>query len=306
MDGGGLMEVGDKVIISGTNSVFDHKEGVILEIIEGDQDTTCLVSVDFIPEEGKKVIQNFNIENIKLIDENSSSVNDINEDVGETKVEKDNRIEKLANYLDINEDEITPSNHDDDVFVIDSEDQEWLVCDYDEAYARALDDVKEVYDDLGLEAFTPAFQEWILENAMNLDFLESATYEDISALVDDMDDEEVADECIDEGIVEAHEVYDEESDEYSPELRDDVDFYALRQKLIDKKFETIDDYKQYWIDMLGEHEFFEWIKNSDFAEVDIYAVAEECISLDGIAHFIATYDGEEVELGDDLYAYRLN
>ena len=35
-------------------------------------------------------------------------------------------------------------------------------------------------------------------------------------------------------------------------------------------------------------------------------VVDQCIYLDGIAHFIATYDGKEHELGNDLFAYRTN
>ena len=54
------MEIGQKVKIQGTNSIWDDKEG-ILEEINGN---ICTVYVDFIPEEDKKVRQEFNIENI--------------------------------------------------------------------------------------------------------------------------------------------------------------------------------------------------------------------------------------------------
>lgn len=59
------MEIGQKVKIKDTNTVFDGKEG-ILEKIDGD---TYTVFVDFKPDEGKKVRQNFaesNLEDTKI------------------------------------------------------------------------------------------------------------------------------------------------------------------------------------------------------------------------------------------------
>lgn len=296
------MEIGNRVIIKGTNTVFDGKEGVLEEIMQDDDNTKCTVFVDFIPEEGKKVRQNFEINNIEQLNESVK----IREDKGETTVEKDIKIEKLAKYLGINANDIKKSEYDENVYEIDNGEQEWLVCNEEQAYDRAVDDIKSFYDDQGIGGFTPDFQEWILENAVNTDFLEDATREDIIALVDELDDEEVADECIEEGIVESYEVYDENSDEWSPELKDDVDFYDLRQQLIDKKFDDVEDYKEYWISMLGESEFYQWLQDSEYADVDLDKVADECIKWDGKAHFISSYDGEEVDLGDDLYAYRLN
>lgn len=56
----------DRVRIINTNSIWDDKEGVV-EDINGDIIT---VMVDFIPEENKKVRQDFNIVNLEknLID----------------------------------------------------------------------------------------------------------------------------------------------------------------------------------------------------------------------------------------------
>lgn len=55
------MEIGQKVKIKDTNTVFDGKEG-ILEKIDGD---TYTVFVDFNPSEGKKVRQNFTESNLE-------------------------------------------------------------------------------------------------------------------------------------------------------------------------------------------------------------------------------------------------
>lgn len=54
------MNIGDKVKINMPDTVWDKKEGVLESI----NDNTCTVFVDFIPEEGKKVRQDFDIKNI--------------------------------------------------------------------------------------------------------------------------------------------------------------------------------------------------------------------------------------------------
>jgi hypothetical protein len=36
------------------------------------------------------------------------------------------------------------------------------------------------------------------------------------------------------------------------------------------------------------------------------AIIDECIEWDGIAHFIARYDGDEIELNGGFFAYRIN
>ena len=53
----------DRFRIINTNSIWDDKEGVV-EDINGDIIT---VMVDFIPEENKKVRQDFNIVNLEKI-----------------------------------------------------------------------------------------------------------------------------------------------------------------------------------------------------------------------------------------------
>lgn len=39
---------------------------------------------------------------------------------------------------------------------------------------------------------------------------------------------------------------------------------------------------------------------------DLEYLVEDAIRCDGRGHFIAQYDGEEIELSNDLYAYRIN
>lgn len=53
----------DRVKIVNTNSIWDGKEGVVEDI----NDNIVTVMVEFIPEENKKVRQEFNIENLETL-----------------------------------------------------------------------------------------------------------------------------------------------------------------------------------------------------------------------------------------------
>ena len=63
---------------------------------------------------------------------------------------------------------------------------------------------------------------------------------------------------------------------------------------------SLSDYERicYIRDMLGDKEIEEFL--------DIDAIAEQAIDLDGRGHFIAVYDFKEIDLDDNLYAYRFN
>ena len=67
-------------------------------------------------------------------------------------------------------------------------------------------------------------------------------------------------------------------------------------------FEGLVDRVQYIRDTLGSDTFKEWAKD----KVDLDKLADEAIDRDGKEHFISYYDGNEIDLGDGLFAYRLN
>ena len=84
----------------------------------------------------------------------------------------------------------------------------------------------------------------------------------------------------------------------TPDDEDAVD------KLVDIYLDGIDNYADEFRSIYGDNEFLTAIKKRDLVDLD--KVVEEAIDVDGIAHFIARYDGEEIELNDDLFAYRTN
>jgi len=75
--------------------------------------------------------------------------------------------QSLANYLNYeNTDNI--DSYDDVEFI--TPDGIFLVLTEDEAYDRAIDEIKILFDDLGINSFTKEFQKWILDNAIEEDW----------------------------------------------------------------------------------------------------------------------------------------
>lgn len=212
---------------------------------------------------------------------------------------EEGRRRALANYLEVSP-EIIESNGYDNEFTVDGE--TYKVLTDDEADEEFENYCRNLWDELGLD-IGDYITDSILEYAVDEGELEDVVREDIESYVYEMDDEEVADECVNEGIVSSEEVYDEESDSYNPELKDDVDFDDLRTKLIEEKMSDIDNYGDYLRNMGFDSNFFKNYIDEDKA-VEIIMDAE---GVNGNGRgIISYYDGAELELDSGLYAYRID
>lgn len=210
------------------------------------------------------------------------------------------RKQALANYLEVNVEQVEEvGTHE---FEVDGE--EYRVLTDKEADEEYDEYVRNLWYDIGLDGIGGYLHDWILENAIDESELENIVREDISNYVYDMSDEEVADECVNEGIAEAEEVYDENSDSaYTPELRGDVDFDELREKLIESKFDEVDSYAEYLRDMGYDDKFF---SNYIDDELVIDALKDDS-DVNGYGRGdMSGYDGREHELEDGFYAYRID
>lgn len=211
--------------------------------------------------------------------------------------------EALAQYLEVEVDEIE-DGYDDDHFEYDNE--EYAVYTDDEADDATYNDIDNLFDDIGLESFTPSFQEWILNNALESDWFEDALQESEQYYVDDMDDDEVVENALDEGIIDEDDCYYEEDDEYKEYPKyEDIDNLReqLVERLVDNAGDPIEWYK--WNFGFGS-DFAKMLKNGNGPSVDMDMIVDECISQDGRGHFLSYYDGTELELEDGYYAYRQN
>lgn len=189
------------------------------------------------------------------------------------------RISALATYLDVDEDSIHPVTYASNIFEVG--DAEWAVLTEDEAERAAKEDIEDLYDDIGVDSFTPWFRDWIYDNAVDREWFEEALRESFENYVADIKDED---------------------DRLQQEMDDaGVD---TEEEFVDYLVRSAGDPIEYYVDNFGSADFREVCSRHNLIDID--AVAEKAIEEDGVAHFIATYDGEEVDLGDDLFAYRLN
>jgi hypothetical protein len=218
------------------------------------------------------------------------------------------RIKALAAYLDVEEDTLKEGYDD---MVVETEDgEEYLVCDEDEAREKAEESIRNFIDECGIEGFTKGFQDWIVDNAVESDWFEDAMREGNEFYFDDIL-EEGSDEFESRAVEELYErglIDDEDFDEDEDGNVDHSQFRGdprdYKDAFVDDMCEGWDDPIQWFRDNFGEEQFTEVVTKHNLIDID--AVVDTAIEWDGIAHFIATYDGDEIELDDGYCAYRLN
>ena len=220
----------------------------------------------------------------------------------------DERINALAEYLNIDTSEI--SNIYD--YEYETPEGDYLVVTEEEAEELAKEDIRNLYDDLGLESFTSSFRDWIIMNALDNDWFEEAVKESMESYVEDIEDETSAD--FENRLIE--EMYEHQvltDDDFEEDEDGEIDYTSLKADI------DIDYKKEEFVDLLvenngnaveycGDNYGWDWVAEmaSTYNLIDLEEVVEQCIYEDGIAHFIARYDGEEIELENGLYAYRTN
>lgn len=216
------------------------------------------------------------------------------------------KAQALLDYLaedDLTLDDVREGYNED---LIEFEDgREYLVCDYDTAKELAKDDILNFIDDQGIEGFTPNFREWVLEHAIDEDKLNDIFKEDLDNYYYEFDLKELVDEALYYDLLSEDEVYEEVETDWGTDLviKDGLDEDELREKIVEYKIKNDSAYN-WFNEMLSGSDLAKFFENNHLIDYD--KIAEEAIEWDGIAHFIAGYDGDELDLGDGLYAYRTN
>lgn len=212
------------------------------------------------------------------------------------------RINALANYLEVDPSTIqVAGDYTDNIYETEDGEEYW-VGNEDEAREATKEDIENFIDDLGIEGFTPSFQDWIYENAIDLD-LEDFVLEDYLSYAKDIEDEpddeygtRLAAECVEAGLI-------SEEDFENGEYTGDED---LEELLGQHLAGQVDNYVEWVVNNFGSDYLKDFLDKYGYGSIDYDAITDEAISWDGIAHFLARYDGEEIELEDGLYAYRQN
>lgn len=225
-------------------------------------------------------------------------------------MEREQKLQALANYLEVDTNYFEEEGYDPNEFESKEYNESYVVLTEEEAREYAKRDIESVFDDLGLDAFTPSFQEWILNNAVEGDFFEDAIRESNQFYIDDIENEydEVFENRLISELVENDILTEDDFEnwgEENPTVKDDVDLDDKKREYLEHLVSGISDYAEEYKNQFGEDDFNDVVKEGK-VDIDMEAVVDECISMDGIAHFVARYDGNEHDLGNGLYAYRVN
>ena len=206
----------------------------------------------------------------------------------------------LADYFEV-EDEVR-YDKDMDLFIL-PDGRAYFVYTGDEADQKAKEEVINSIDDMGIEAFTPDFQQDIIDNQMvDVDWFDDAMKESYEFYADDIMSEDgehgnrLFDEMIEEGVISEEDVTED------GELVDGIDLDEKKEEFVEKLCENWDNGVQWYIDNFGERDFSDVCKKHDLYDYD--EIAETAVRWDGRGHFISYYDGEELDIGDDLFAYK--
>lgn len=208
------------------------------------------------------------------------------------------RIGALAKELKIDPSEVEVNDVLENTFSL-KDGRTYMVVDEDEAREAVVNEIDVLLDDLGIEGFTPAFQEWIKENALDTNWFEDTIRESNQSYVEDIEDEDgeygsrLLEELVETGLYTVEEVESE-----------DFDVEEAKERYVDY-LSDVDDPIEYFIDNYGKETFKYALKHGDI-DLDIQAIADEAIVWDGVAHFLARYDGREIELDNGLFAYRVD
>lgn len=217
------------------------------------------------------------------------------------------KIEALAELLGVDESEIT-QGYDDSVYEV-SDGREYLVLTEDEADDAFYDSEMSLIDDIGIEGFTPSFQERIFTEFADTDWFEDAYREmyesysyDIEYESDDVYGNRLVRECYEAGLIDDDDFgVDENGDVNYEDCLLDTDDLATR--LTDYLVDTVDDFVEQYKFEFGEEQLSEVVKRYNLVDWD--AVIEETKELDGRGSMLAGYDGIEIDY-DDYYIYRTN
>lgn len=231
----------------------------------------------------------------------------MNKRLEEKKIDEEDRIEALAQFLGLDEEEkedIEVDRHNDKLLTYDGD--EYLVVDDDEADEEFEDFQRSLWDDVGIESFSESFQDWIMNNAIDSSWFEDAMDESNRFYAEDIKDERSRDyanrlveECYENGLIDDDDFEKDEDGEpnYEECTKDEDDLIDM---LVDYMRE--EDAVQWYRDTFGDDDFKKVVTDNNLVDFD--EVIDEVKSWDGRG-CLAGYDGVENEEGD-FFIYRTN
>jgi hypothetical protein len=211
--------------------------------------------------------------------------------------------EALLNLQLVEDDNSLQISHtNEDSFYVEGDSAEYRVFEtYANAYNTALEQVRE-----DLEENPDYFnQDWLFNWIDMDDTLENILDEYYRSYAEDIANEDdskynsrLIAEMVESGLMTEDEATSEDADNIAEDNIDNfVDLYVEENMQGDKG-------EEWYISNFGQDDFRNFIIDNNL--IDISGASEDAIDTDGVAHFLSSYDGEEIELDNDVVAYRTN
>ena len=149
-------------------------------------------------------------------------------------------------------------------------------------------------------------QDWLMNYIDGGDFFEEALNEMNQVYVDDIESESdsvyenrLIAELVENGLMDEE---DAKSD-YAEPMADDLksDYVAL---LTEGQLDEGNNGLNYFIYNFGEEETYKMVRDNNLIDID--EASKDAVNVDGIGHFLSSYDGETLYLSNDCVAYRTN
>jgi len=199
--------------------------------------------------------------------------------------------------------EITIVSNDGNEFYATDENAEYRVFKTeDDAEETAIQQVREDLEE-NPEYFN---QDWLMYYIDGRDFFEEALNEMNDSYVQDIESESdrkyanrLIAELVENGLMDEEDAESDNAEELADELKSDYVAFLTEDKLGEGN-----DGFDYFINNFGEEETYRMVRDNNL--IDVSEASKDAVNVDGIGHFLSSYDGETLYLSDDCVAYRIN
>lgn len=214
----------------------------------------------------------------------------------------------LATHFAVDEDEVLKVG--DHEYEIEGS-RYWVGSEEDaDEYAKEL--CRNLIDDMGLKSFSKEYQEYILNDARFFDYdtvrgwMEDS-YDSYADDIEDEPDSEFGNRLIKEmhsnGILKDEDFEEDDGIVDHSQLKDSVDLDEKKREFVSSLCQD-EDPVQWLKEIYTEDDLAKLVDEEGLIDWD--KVAEDCVYTDGPEHFIASYDGKEIQITTSLSAFRLS
>lgn len=231
----------------------------------------------------------------------------------EKKVNFDDRVEALADFLKLDDEEKANIEEGYDDGYLDYDGDEYRVLTEDEAEEAFREAQEELWEELGLEAFSENFQDEIIDRFVDTDWFSEAKEESDRIYAEDIAQEDSRDfenrlveECYERKLLKDKD-FEEDGDGGTDYMQCKKDTDELIDMLVDDMSDEYDDPVEWYKDIFGEKQLSDIVRKNNLIDFD--RVLELLEDYDGRGPTLASYDGVEEAIkvnGEWFYIYRTN